>query len=54
MLRRNIGYIANLYFGTDYTSIASNALQKVIQIVLGGKMRIAYYLNSCNYVPLQS
>ena len=37
MLRRNIGYIANLYFGTDYTSIASNALQKVIQIVLGAK-----------------
>ena len=36
MLRRNRD-IANLYFRSDYTSIASNALQKVIQIVLGEK-----------------
>ena len=34
MLECNISYIANWYFGSDCMSIASNALQKVIQIVL--------------------
>ena len=34
MLQYNILYIANWYFGSDYMSIASNMLQKVIQIVL--------------------
>ena len=33
-LKFNIVYIANWYFGSDYVSVASNALQKVIQIVL--------------------
>ena len=33
MLECNISYIANSYFGSDYMYIASNALQKVIQIV---------------------
>ena len=34
MLECNISYTANWYFGSDYMSIASNALQKVIEIVL--------------------
>ena len=34
MLECNISYIANLYFGSDYMSIGSNALKKVIHIVL--------------------
>ena len=34
VLECNISYIANWYFGSDYMSIESNALQKVIQIVL--------------------
>ena len=34
MLDCNISYIANWYFGSDYMSIAGNAPQKVIQIVL--------------------
>ena len=34
MLEYNIFYRANLYFGSDYMTIAGNALQKVIQTVL--------------------
>ena len=34
MLECNIMYIASSSFGLDYMSIASNALQKVIQIGL--------------------
>ena len=34
MLECNISYIANWYFGSDYMLIASNALQKLIQILL--------------------
>ena len=37
MLECNISYIANWYFDSDYMYIASNALQKVIQIVLREK-----------------
>ena len=34
MLECDISYRANWYFDSDYMSIAGNALQKVIQIVL--------------------
>ena len=34
MLGRNLVYIANRFFRSDYMSIALNVLQKVIQIVL--------------------
>ena len=34
MLERNIAYIANWYFGSEYMSVASKALQKVVEIVL--------------------
>ena len=34
MLECNISYIENWYFSSDYMAIASNALQKVVPIVL--------------------
>ena len=37
MLGRNIVYTAKCFFGSNYMSIAINALQKGIQIVLGKK-----------------
>ena len=41
MLECDISYIANWYFGWDYMSTASNALQKVTQIVL--RKKTAYF-----------
>ena len=50
MLECNISYIANWCFGPDYMAIASNALQKVVKIVL----RKWKYLNYGNYVSFSS
>ena len=51
MLKCNISYIANWYFGSDYMAIARNALQKVVQIVLRKrKNSVVQYLNYGNYV----
>ena len=43
MLECNISYIVNLYFGSDYMSIGSNAPQKVIQIVLRKRKTFVLY-----------
>ena len=43
MLGRDIVYTTNGFFDSDYMSNAINALQKVIQIVLGIN-QIAYYV----------
>ena len=43
MLECNISYIVNLYFGSDYMSIGSNAPQKVIQIVLRKRKNFVLY-----------
>ena len=45
-----------IYFGLDYMEIASNALQKVIQIEFRNKkkLRIVQYLNYSNYASFNS
>lgn len=52
MLECNTAYIANLYLDSDYMSIASNAQQKVNQIVLRKRknLYIVQYLISGIYV----
>ena len=43
VLECNIAYMANWYFGSDYMSVASNALQNVIQIVLRKRKNCSLY-----------
>ena len=43
MLGRDIVYIANWFFDSDYMSVAINVLQKFIQIILGIN-QTAYYV----------
>ena len=56
MLNCTISSKANWYFGSDYISVASKLLQKVIQVVLTQikKLCIVQNLNYSNFVSISS
>ena len=47
-------YSQLIYSGSDHMAMASNALQKVVQILLRKEMSIVQYLNYINYVSFSS